>query len=203
MNIDPSIFTVAQLREQVAALDPNRPTSKLRKAELITLLGELAQEELGAQDRIFFNPEDEQAQGPAWEIGTALHAATEAYDAQEDEAQDVAAVDAVIAQEFGDVALSLRDLAEVARKLTDPFGTAMRESAKQIGELAYNHLAATVRSMGRKVTGRVVDTVLRTPDTAGHGRVLVVVEHPNAAPGRKATRTLHSLADVAFAPLAS
>jgi hypothetical protein len=248
MSINP---TVAQLREQIAALDPTRPTSKLRKAELIEILHELRQEELGAMDQVF------SIEQPA-EIGTAAHNAMEDYVRSEDN-EDMTghwaeygagvdptepqvyqgamheagedtlgrlmreateerlaseAVDKVISEELGDLGATLAGVARSVGKAIEPMGAAMRASAKQVGRVAYGGLQATVRSMGHVVQGRVVDTVLRTPNPDGASRVLLVVQHLRQADTnwRGETvwnetphwrRTLHTISDVQFSDLTS
>lgn len=69
-------------------------------------------------------------------------------------------------------------------------GTAARDLAMKV----FANELVRVRSMGRDVLGTVVDAVLRTPDTSGRGRVLLVVQHQ--APGQ--TRTMHGLHDVHY-----
>jgi hypothetical protein len=97
-----------------------------------------------------------------------------------------------------------------AKQASDRLGAAVeaisdatRKAAQAMSTWAWSGYTAVVRSMGHTVRGRVVATELRTPDPDGGGRVLLVVEHPNGAPGRKATRTLHRLVDVKLEPLAS
>lgn len=177
MIVNPATATVAQLREQIAELDPTRPTSKLRKAELITLLRDLAP----AEPQVY--------QG-------AMH----------ETAADVAAVDQVITDELADTYVpttaDLAHVARTARQAADALhavSPAMRTAAKALAQVAWGHQRATVRSMGRTVHGKVVDTVLRAPGPDGMGRVCVVVAHD----GHPTRRTLHRYVDVQFSPLAS
>lgn len=225
--------TIAQLRSEISAHPrvvngdyPLPGLSKMRKAELVALLAELAElaDMTGhwAEQGAGVDPEAAQP----FEIGTKLHEQAEAYDAavgepqvyqgamHEAEAADVAAVDALIDQEFGDVAVSLRGLADATRALVEPLSKAFRASAQAVGRVAWANMRATVTSMGHTVRGKVVDTVLRTPDANG-GRVCLVVEHAEqaidqhgvrtweaVAPGY-ARRTLHRLVDVDLTPLTS
>jgi hypothetical protein len=110
------------------------------------------------------------------------------------EREDAELVDDLIGAELGDLALSLRELAGAVRSIVEP----TQAAAKALGRVAYGHLRATVRSMGRTVTGRVVDTVVRTPDVSGEGRVLVAVRHDGHP-----RVTMHRLTDVELTPLAS
>lgn len=231
-----SNLTIAQLRSEISAHPrvvngdyPLPGLSKMRKAELSALLAELTDENEAAdmtghwaEQGAGVDPETAQP----FKIGTKLHEQAEAYDAavgepqvyqgamHEAEAVDVAAVDALIGQEFGDVAVSLRGLADATRALVEPLSKAFRASAQAVGRVAWANMRATVTSMGHTVRGRVVDTVLRTPDANG-GRVCLVVEHAEqaidwhgvrtweaVAPGY-ARRTLHRLVDVDLTPLTS
>lgn len=228
MNINPAIFTVPQLREQVAALDPTRPTSKLRKAELITLLQELTAQrtadeamQLANDDRLaeqVFASERE-ADAVAGLVAD-LADMTGQYEAEpgafadevvtadmEEERVVAEVVDGVINEELGDVAQTLTDLAHAITP-------AMRTSAKALAVVAWGHLQATVHSMGREVRGKVVDTVLRDAGPDGMGRVCVVIQHTERAepdrignvtwePTPTYRRTLHRYVDVKFSPLAS
>jgi hypothetical protein len=202
MNINPAVFTVPQLREQVAALDPTRPTSKLRKAELITLLQELTAQrtadeamQLANDDRlaeqVFASEREadavaglvadladmtahwaEDLPGQVAEPGAFADEVVAAD--MEEERVAAEAVDGVIDEELGDVAQTLTDLAHAITP-------AMRTSAKALAVVAWGHLQATVHSMGREVHGKVVDTVLRGAGPDGMGRVCVVVQHTERA----------------------
>jgi hypothetical protein len=185
--------TVPELRAAIKELDPKRPTSKLRKAELTTLLAELESKRAEveadmtghwAEQGAGVDPDGEQVfQG-------AMHEA-------EREATEV--VDQVISEELADVAPTLADMAGTIKSVVNLFTAAARTSAQAVGQVAYGQLRATVRSMGRTVHGRVVDTVLRAPDPDGSGRVCLVVQHE----GHSTRRTLHRLVDVQFEPVAS
>jgi len=83
----------------------------------------------------------------------------------------------------------------VARELagTTP-DQGQQAAAKSLASVAYDHMVALVQCAGRLVRGKVVDTVLRTPDRSGAGRVCLVVQHE----GHPTRRTLHRLADTKF-----
>jgi hypothetical protein len=171
-------LTVPQLRERILADDPTaRGLSRLRKGELIALLRELESK----------RAENEKLAGEPQVFQGAMHETSQ-------EREDAELVDDLIGAELGDLALSLRELAGAVRSIVEP----TQAAAKTLGRVAYGHLRATVRSMGRTVTGRVVDTVVRTPDVSGEGRVLVAVRHDGHP-----RVTMHRLTDVELTPLAS
>lgn len=111
--------------------------------------------------------------------------------------------EATTPQAIGDTLRVLADSMTGVAEALNTAGLAAQDAARKLAAVAWSHQVAVIRSMGRTVRGKVVDTVLRAPGANGMGRVLLVVEHPNGARGRKATRTLHALADVKFEALAS
>jgi hypothetical protein len=191
MNVNPAVFTVPQLREQIAVLDPQRPTSKLRKAELVALLISLQEDQVRAVDQ----------DSTLEDVEVADHERTVAEQLTRTAGEPQVFQGAMhsygpedMAIEFGDLAASATQAAKALSDMVPP----IQSAAKAIGRVAYGHLRATVRSMGRTVYGRVVDTVVRTPDRTG-GRVLLVVQHE----GHATRRTLHRLTDVKFDELTS
>jgi hypothetical protein len=191
--------TVPELRAAIKELDPQRPTSKLRKAELVTLLAELTAKrtaEAVELDRVFSS-------------GAASLGEPQVYQGAMHEAEREAteAVDQVINEELADVAPTTRELASGKPELN------LRKAARDLARVAWANQVATVRSMGHTVRGQVVDVVLREPGEDGMGRVCLVIQHRQRAETRLGTtvwestpayrRTLHRLVDVQFEPVAS
>lgn len=179
-------YTVPELRAMIKELAPDQPTSKLRKAELVGVLIFLRHQRAAA-----------------------------------DEQQATEAVDQVITEELSDTYVpTTADLANVASaagqaaEALHAISPAVRSAAKALAQVAWGHQRATVRSMGRTVHGKVVDTVLRDPGPDGMGRVCVVVQHIEQGeldrfgklvwtPSPYPRRTLHRYLDVQFTPLTS
>jgi hypothetical protein len=178
--------TVPELRAAIKELDPQRPTSKLRKAELVTLLAELV-----AKD-------NEPPADGLFEL--AGDVAGEPERSNED----------LLGRALQGVSHSL---APVATALGRMAGAAMHKAARDLTRVAWANQVATVRSMGHTVRGQVVDVVLREPGEDGMGRVCLVIQHRQRAETRLGTtvweptpayrRTLHRLVDVQFEPVAS
>lgn len=194
--------TVAQLRNMINDEFGKQAPSKLRKLEMAQYLDDLRANEQAANalpgGRVAeLSAEDQLARdGYAPSVGEP-----QVFQGAMHEHADV------VADTFRTLAGNAHGVAQAMTGLTP----AMRVAAKALGSVAYDGLVAIVQSMGRTVRGKVVDTVLREEQVTemrrslcvGTGRVLLVVEHPKAAPGRAATRTLHRLVDVEFEPLAS
>lgn len=142
-----------------------------------------------ARQEARFQASEEQAE-PA-EIGTAVHALTERYTYLADDQLQDRVTDA------------MTKAVAATKQVTEVISNTARQAARALVPVAYAGYVAVVRSMGRTVRGKVVDADLRAADRNGANRVLLVVEHPNGAPGRKATRTLHALVDVKLEPVAS
>lgn len=211
-------YTVAQLRELMQDEFGVKPPSKAVKIEVAQQLDDLRHNAKQAE------PE------PA-EIGTAVHEAAERYDASDEgliegsqstedgQAQARAWYDRQVGEpqvfqgamhtyltddQLQDRVTDVTVKAVTATKqVTEAISNTARQAARALVPVAYAGYVAVVRSMGRTVRGKVVDADLRAPDRDGANRVLLVVEHPNGAPGRKATRTLHALVDVKLEPVAS
>lgn len=188
-------LTVPQLRERILADHPNRTgLSKLRKGELITLLRELEDQRAVLEAEPEFiegsqTPEEGREQARQW------------YDPSVGEPKvfQGAMHEATTPDTIGDTLRVLSgSLAGVGEKLTK-MARPMRDAARKLGVVAWANRTAVIRSMGRTVRGKVVDTVLRTPGPDGTGRVCLVVQHD----GHPTRRTLHALADVKFKDLAS
>lgn len=208
--------TVAQLRDRMQEEFGVKPPSKAVKIEIAQQLDDLRTNatpkpdmtghwaEQGANVELVETGEPQVFQGAMHEagedlIGRLMREATGERLATE-------AVDQVITEELSDLAPTLSDLAKGMAGVAQALNTAWlatQAAARKLTAVAWSHQVVVVRSMGRTVRGKVIDTVLRTPGADGMGRVCLVVEHPNGAPGRKPTRTLHALADVKFEALAS
>lgn len=192
-------YTVPELRAMAKEAPANIPAggfSKLRKAELIDFI--VAAYET---DELLSHAEQAEEELAGDEDDMTGHWAEQGADANPDVA-DVAAVDQAITEELGDLAPTLRVLADsvtgVANAL-NTVGLAAQAAARKLAAVAWAHQVAVIRSMGHTVRGKVVDTVLREPGADGMGRVCLVVQHD----GHPTRRTLHALADVQFDTLAS
>lgn len=198
--------TVAQLRDMIQTEFGTQAPSKLRKLELAQYLDDLRANEQAAQEQSADAYQRALAEQYAATVGEpqvfqgAMHEVSEdtvgnlMRQAVEESREPITQDDVTV--EFGDLAASVRQV-EHALKQTAP---TLREAAQQVAKVAYANLVAMVRSMGRTVTGKVVDVVLREPTPGDKdGRVLLVVQHD----GYRTRRTLHKLAEVDLKPVAS
>jgi hypothetical protein len=206
MNINPEIFTVPQLREQIKAANGGIPApSKLRKNELVQYL-----------EDILHNQAKEESLREEAELGDFNTWRNAPFDGVYPENPTTVSAAALSTETNGDGGTGNVPASEYhplhAKNLTaasaaaSRLGTALetisdttRKAAQALTTVAWRGYTAVVRSMGQPVRGKVVATELRTPDSDGSGRVLLVVQH-NGHPHR---RTLHRLVDVKFEPLTS
>lgn len=199
-------YTVPELRTMAKEAPANIPAggfSKLRKAALIDFI-------VAAHETDEMLNRAEQAEGElAGDEDMTGHWAEDLPQAVADhDAEELTYLtDEQLQGQVGDAMVKAvhsfsRSTEPVAQAFT-VIDSHVRETARKLGVVAWANHVAVIRSMGHTVRGKVVDTVLREVEHGEAGRVLLVVEHPNGAKGRKATRTLHRLVDVKFEALTS
>lgn len=191
----PDLLT--QVLEQVRDLDRGSVTKarRLRKAELAAMVAEWS---TGARDNDRYSAQMDALQAEADMTG---HWAEQGADVDPEDVQvfQGAMHEATTPEAIGD---TLRVLASSVTGVADALNTvglAAQSAARKLAAVAWERQVAVVKSMGRTVRGKVVDTVLRAPGPDGMGRVCLVVQHD----GHPTRRTLHTLADVQFEALAS
>lgn len=177
--------TIPQIIEEIKSLDPKAThLSKMRKAELESVLARLKAEASDPEVEAMQSAEDGQAAAREWfgrEIGEP-----QVYQGAMHE----------------DYVTSEAAYAEFASQIDALVEEEQRMVAKRTGKVAYDNVTAVVLVAGKEVRGKVVDTVLRDGQTidvrptlsVGGGRVLLVVAHE----GHPTRRTLHRLVDTVF-----